>query len=77
MKSYANIVKDGHMEATSGPTAIKEMCKILNVEQLEREKKKKNVILSDVPEPFTYLCHELCGGDCDMLPNCKNAERRC
>ena len=61
MKSYANIVKNGHkevMEATSGPTAIKEMCKTLNFEQLEREKKKKNVIVSDVPEPSTTLSGE-------------------
>lgn len=75
IKSYAEIIKDGHkevMEATSGPAAIKEVCKTLNVEQLEREKKKKNVIVSNVPEPPTnlsgeekkaqdirYLCHEL------------------
>ena len=75
MKSYVDIVKEGHkevMEATSGPAAIKEVCKTLNVEQFEREKKKKNVIVSNVPESpanlsgeekkahdITYLCHEL------------------
>ena len=75
MKTYADILKDENKEvikATSGPAAIKEVCKTLNVEQIEREKKKKNVIVSNISEPPTnlngeerkthdmrYLCHEL------------------
>ena len=47
IKTYADILKDEHKEvikATSGPAEIKEVCKTLNVEQIEREQRKKMLL---------------------------------
>ena len=75
VKSYADVMKSNQkevLEAARAPSLVKDVCKSLNVEQLERVKKKKNVLVSNVPEPpsnlngnqrkehdINYLCDKL------------------
>ena len=51
--SNADAAKVEHkevIEASTAPAMIKEVCKSLNVEHIERERKKMNVVVSNVAE---------------------------
>ena len=61
VKSYSDALKSDQkeaIEANTGSAVIKEVCKSLNVEEIERQKKKKNVVVTNVPEAPSNLSGE-------------------
>ena len=44
------------LEAARGPALVKDVCKSMSMEQIERKKKLKNVVISNVPEaPYNLV----------------------
>ena len=53
VRSYSDVIKSGQkevLEAATAPALVKDVCQSLNVENMERKKKKNNVLVTNVPE---------------------------
>ena len=90
---YADVVKSGQKEVTEAatvPAFVKNVCQSLNVEQLERKKKRKNVVVINVPEAdptltcdqkredyFGYLCSNYLKMVRENIATCFRARRVC
>ena len=58
VKTYANIIQSGQKEvlqAATAPALVKDVCQTMHVEQMERKKKRKNVVITNVPEATPTL----------------------
>ena len=81
VKSYAETVRSNQkevMQAATAPAIVKDICRTINIEDIERQKKRKNVIVSNVPEPPSNITGEqkrehdikyLCSDKLSMDPN--------
>lgn len=61
VKIYADVLKSGQKEvlqAATAPAMVKDVCQSINVENLERERRKRNVTVSKVPEAPVALSGE-------------------
>ena len=53
VRSYSDVIKSGQkevLEAATAPALVKDVCQSLNVENMERKKKKNDVLVTNVPE---------------------------
>ena len=58
VKTYADVMKSNQKEVLGdarGPALVKDVCKSMSMEQIERKKKLKNVVISNVPEAPSNL----------------------